>query len=288
MTLCFFVSDLHGKTHAYQRLFDTIRQEKPKAVFFGGDLTPAGIVYRDQNRTPIRNFIPDYLLPAFEALKLSMDSAYPRIFMLLGNDDSKAEETELIMGEKAGLWEYVHGRRVDFEMFSVYGYAYVPPTPFQLKDWERYDVSRHLEPGCIAPEDGWHSSPPNQNEILYSSIQNDLEKLTAGADLSNAIFLFHSPPYQTHLDRAALDGRVIDHVPLDVHVGSIAIRRLIEKRQPLLTLHGHIHESAHLTGKWTEKLGSTWMFSAAHGGPELALVRFDPHQLETATRELIR
>jgi len=41
--------------------------------------------------------------------------------------------------------------------------------------------------------------------------------------------VLHSPPYDTGLDRAALDGRSVDHAPLDVHVGSIAIRRFIER-----------------------------------------------------------
>jgi len=85
----------------------------------------------------------------------------------------------------------------------------------------------------------------------------------------------------------ALDGRVVDGVPLDVHVGSIAIQRFITERQPLLTLHGHIHESARLTGSWRDRIGRTHMFSAAHDGPELALVRFDLNDLENATRELI-
>jgi hypothetical protein len=44
-----------------------------------------------------------------------------------------------------------------------------------------------------------------------------------------------------------------DHVPLDVHVGSVAVRRFIEDRRPLLTLHGHIPESALLTGSWRER-----------------------------------
>jgi hypothetical protein len=38
---------------------------------------------------------------------------------------------------------------------------------------------------------------------------------------------------------------------------------------------------------WRERLGRTWMFSAAHDGPELALVRFDPDDLDNATRELV-
>jgi len=70
-------------------------------------------------------------------------------------------------------------------------------------------------------------------------------------------------------------------------VGSVAVRRFIEERQPLLTLHGHIHESARLTGDWQDRIGRTFMFSAAHDGPELALVRFDLENLEGATRELI-
>ncbi|MBU0528630.1 hypothetical protein KKF86_02590, partial [bacterium] len=105
--------------------------------------------------------------------------------------------------------------------------------------------------------------------------------------LSNTIFLFHTPPYKTNLDRAALDGKMVDHVPLDVHVGSIAVKRFIEKHQPTITLHGHVHESARLTGTWKEKIGKAHLFTAAHDGPELALVRFNKTHPENSTRELI-
>ncbi len=104
--------------------------------------------------------------------------------------------------------------------------------------------------------------------------------------MSSAIMLFHTPPYKTVLDRAALDGRMVDYAPLDVHVGSIAIGRFIERRQPRVTLHGHVHESARLTGEWRQQIGQTHAYSAAHDGPELALVRFDPERPAEATREL--
>jgi hypothetical protein len=81
---------------------------------------------------------------------------------------------------------------------------------------------------------------------------------------------------------------MVDHVPLDVHVGSIAVRRFIEARQPWLTLHGHVHESARLTGAWRDRILGTPMLSAAHDGPELALVRFDLERPETASRSLIQ
>jgi Icc-related predicted phosphoesterase len=74
---------------------------------------------------------------------------------------------------------------------------------------------------------------------------------------------------------------------LDVHVGSIAIRRFIEERQPLVTLHGHIHESARLTGQWRDRIGRTHIFNAAHDGPELALVAFDLKYPDDAKRELL-
>jgi hypothetical protein len=80
---------------------------------------------------------------------------------------------------------------------------------------------------------------------------------------------------------------MIDHVPLDVHVGSIAMRRFILEHQPAVTLHGHVHEAARLTGTWQEMLGDSWCFSAANDGHELALVRFDPSQPERAVRELL-
>jgi Icc-related predicted phosphoesterase len=127
--------------------------------------------------------------------------------------------------------------------------------------------------------------PPG--EIRHGTIEKDLVALAEGVEMERAILLFHTPPYRSKLDRAALDGKKIDHVELDVHVGSIAVRRFIETRQPLLTLHGHIHESARLTGCWRDRIGRTELFSAAHDGPELALVRFDTQEPAGAERELI-
>jgi Icc-related predicted phosphoesterase len=127
----------------------------------------------------------------------------------------------------------------------------------------------------------------DESQIKFSTIQTDLDDLVGNEDMTKAILLLHTPPYQTALDRTGLDGKTVDGVPLDVHVGSIAVRRFIEKRQPLLTLHGHIHESARLTGSWKDLIGKTWIFSAAHDGPELALVRFDTEIPEQAMRELI-
>lgn len=283
----FFVSDLHGRISRYTRLFQALRQEKPDALFIGGDLLAVGMAAMRDDAVVSDSFFSEYLEPELRTIRSELAPAAPDIFLILGNDDPRVEENQVREAEKRGSWNYVHDRRVRWRGYDVFGYSYVPPTPFQLKDWERYDVSRYVDPGCVSPESGLRTVPVPGNQVRYKTIQKDLEELTAGKDLGRAIMLFHSPPYQTHLDRAALDGKMVEHVPLDVHVGSIAIQRFIETRQPWLTLHGHIHESARLTGHWKQRMGETMMLSAAHDGPELSLVSFDPEQPSDAERYLL-
>lgn len=282
----FFVSDLHGRIDRYRKLFSLIERERPRAVCLGGDLLPMPFDSAWSRELGRDDFVEGFLAAELGNLAGSLGQSYPRVLVILGNDDLLAEEAAVQRVADRGLCEYAHNRRVEVDGVAVYGYACVPPTPFQLKDWERYDISRFVDVGCVSPEEGRRSVPVSALEVRYATIEKDLERLTGGDDLKQAVLLFHSPPYQTKLDRAALDGKVVDHAPLDVHVGSIAIRRLIEARQPLVTLHGHIHESAKLTGTWKDRIGRTHMFSAAHGGPELALVRFDTDNPEEATREL--
>ncbi len=305
---CFFVSDLHGRIRRYQKLFERIASERPQIVLLGGDLLPrmsyrqwvaprppdpppTGAAPPARGGTPSggepADFLDDFLIPELRRLAGVLGSDYPRLLLILGNDDPRAEEAAFLREETRTLWTYLHDRRVEIGAFRFYGYACVPPTPFLLKDWERYDVSRFVDPGCVSPEEGRRSIPVPDRDIRHSTLADDLSNLAGEDDLSDAIFLFHSPPYQTTLDRAALDGKRVDHVPLDVHIGSIAIRRFIEERQPRITLHGHAHESARLTGAWRDRIGRTHLFSAAHDGPELALVRFNADEPERATRELV-
>lgn len=275
---CLFVSDLHGKESRYRNFFSIVADEKPDAIFLGGDLLPHGF-----SRTYEGDFFEDVFLSGFR--KIRKESPGIRVFIILGNDDPMTVEPLMKKFSREGLWEYIHGEKKVLEDFKVFGYAFVPPTPFRYKDWERYDVSRFVDPGCISPEEGIRTTDPGE-DIEYTTIKDHLEELTRDEDLEKAVFLFHSPPYNSHLDRAALDGQMVDHVPLDVHVGSIAIQRFIEERQPLLTMHGHIHESSSITGEWMEKNGRSLSVSAAWDGPELAVIRFDLEDLGNISRKL--
>lgn len=287
MPNCFFVSDLHGHTERCEKLFSLIAKEKPHALFIGGDIMPSANILKHSIQDSYFDFIDGFFVPEFIRLKDFLGELYPKVFLILGNDDGKFIEPKILEWESKDIWEYIHFKKTGLGIYNIYGYSYVPPTPFRLKDWEKYDVSRFVDPGCVAPEEGFLTVPADKNGLKYGTIKNDLESLAGGDEVGNSIFLFHSPPYKTNLDEAPLKGKKIDNAPLDINVGSIAIRKFIELKQPLVTLHGHIHESSALTGSWKDKIGNTLCFSAAYEGRELALVRFDPDEPVKAERELV-
>jgi Icc-related predicted phosphoesterase len=274
---CLFVTDLHGNENKFQKLFDVIKKEQPDGVFIGGDLLP--------NQFAIKSSMQDFIEE--KILKKIKTGKKTKIFVILGNDDPRVFEPIFIDADKEGLIFYVNNKTVKFNDYFVTGYSYIPPSPFHLKDWEKYDVSRYTDVGTVSPEEGYRTVEIPIDEIVYSTISEDLKNLAKNADVEKTIFLFHAPPYKTKLDRAALDGKKVDYAPIDVHVGSIAIKRFIEKSHPLLTLHGHVHETVSLTGQWMQKISKTYSFSASHDGDELAVIIFDTENLKKAERRLI-
>jgi Icc-related predicted phosphoesterase len=278
---CVFATDLHGQVDRYRKLASLVREERPEVVLLGGDLLPPELRFGG-------DFIAEVLRPLFEEVRRAAEGgAGSRVLLIPGNDDPGVQVQALFDGEADGLWTILHRRMVTIGSYRFAGYACVPPTPFALKDWERYDVSRYVEPGCVPPDEGWRTMPATSGEPVDRTIVEDLAKLAGEDPLERTVFLFHAPPYATVLDRAALDGVVVDRVPVDVHCGSVAIARFIEDRQPLVTLHGHIHESVRLTGAWRQRIGRTHLFGGAHDGPELACVRFDLADLDAARRDLV-
>jgi uncharacterized protein len=74
------------------------------------------------------------------------------------------------------------------------------------------------------------------------------EQAEALGNTDRVIFNFHVPPRDTPIDQAVLldpEFRPImkSGVPVISGVGSTAVRAALEKYQPMLSLHGHIHES---------------------------------------------
>jgi Icc-related predicted phosphoesterase len=100
----------------------------------------------------------------------------------------------------------------------------------------------------------WHA----ERDIPEDELTRKIEDMTSKVkNMNSAIFNFHCPPYGTMLDaapkvdeklRPVMSGGGVVIAP----AGSTAVRAAIEKYQPLLGLHGHIHESRGL-----EKIGRT-------------------------------
>ena len=154
------------------------------------------------------------------------DSGVP-CYMMLGNDDFEEladtlRGSTVVLNAEDDVFELPGG----FELASL---GYSTPTPWA--------TPREL------PED---------------ELRAKIDAVLVGVrDPEHAVFNFHCPPIDSHLDQAPrLDPElrpVVDISGLQVtSVGSHAVREAIERTQPLLGLHGHVHESP--AG---EKLGRT-------------------------------
>ena len=96
---------------------------------------------------------------------------------------------------------------------------------------------------------GWTNATPwdTHREESEEELRQRIDRMASEYDdFDRAIFNFHCPPFGTGLDEApALDeelrpkqgGRAVEPV------GSTAVRDAINDYQPLLSLHGHVHES---------------------------------------------
>jgi Icc-related predicted phosphoesterase len=100
----------------------------------------------------------------------------------------------------------------------------------------------------------WNCPRDVPEEVLSKKIDEIASKVR---NIKSSIFNLHAPPLNTNLDIAPELDENLGIVmkagqPSMVHVGSLAVRQAIEKYKPLLSLHGHIHES-----KAVETLGRT-------------------------------
>lgn len=275
-----YVTDLHGNEDKYVKLAVYIKNHTPQLVFIGGDLLPNYMV-----KDPY-HFINNFLVNFFADLSSNLAENYPSFFVITGNDDPAMCLDTFSELSKKNYFYFMNSRVHSKEDLIIGGYHFVPPTPFYLKDSEKYDVSRYVPRGAVSPEEGIRTVAVAPNIIQYSTIKNDLDELSNEiSDFKKTILLFHSPPYETSLDK--MMGKNINGKIEEVSVGSIAVRRFIEKNQPLITLHGHIHESTEISGNWQEKIGKTYCFNAAHNGSELAVIEFNTDDPGNAARILV-
>jgi uncharacterized protein len=293
-----FTADLHGNEGQFKKLFDYAKGVDADSIIIGGDIAPKD--QREQYIQTQRDFL-DKRLPAI-IKDFKEDSPKTRVFMMLGNDDC-ASNRDVFEKKSAGLYEPIHGRRLSITPdLDIIGYGIVPITPFSIKDWEKYDfsdppsesanayanrkASNYNLKGRKSTKKGWvfYDILP-ETEKKYS-IQKDLEKPIFLRRPEKTIYVMHAPPDNTSLDKIIINayGKM-----MGMSVGSMAIRDFTERKQPYLTLHGHIHESVDITMSFKEKIGKTLCMGVGNYNDRtgLAVLVFDIHNLESAERIII-
>jgi uncharacterized protein len=136
--------------------------------------------------------------------------------ILNGGNDDIFEIDNII--ESSPCVSFAEGKLLDLDGFSLVSMGWTNPTP-----WDTYREAP--EPELAAKIEAVAGLVP---------------------DMGRAIFNFHAPPYGTGLDEApALDDtlRPMHGGAVMKPVGSTAVRDAILKHQPMLSVHGHIHES---------------------------------------------
>ena len=107
------------------------------------------------------------------------------------------------------------------------------------------DQHEMISCGWVNPSP-WKTTREEEEDKLEERLEKYISQLK---NVENAIFNFHAPPYQTKLDEAPLLDKDLNPIiqggrVIMVPVGSKAVRKMIEKYQPFLGLHGHIHEAS--------------------------------------------
>ena len=142
--------------------------------------------------------------------------------------------------------------------FEVRGYEFIGMNlvvdyPFRLKDrcmmdTDDYTFQEQFGTGLLSTPDGWQEI---DDWFTYAkklpTIEEELDRLVRPKDMAKSVYVLHMPPYGLGLDKCSHGEEV----------GSKAIYNFLNKYQPKLSLHGHIHESPEVTGRWCAKLGRT-------------------------------
>ena len=100
----------------------------------------------------------------------------------------------------------------------------------------------------------WSSPRECSEKILREKLEKEFKRVTSTEKL---LCNFHCPPHGTRLDICPKIDKDLKPVVrfgqvVTIHAGSKAVRDFIEEHQPLMGLHGHIHESYA-----SEKIGRT-------------------------------
>jgi hypothetical protein len=273
LTRIFFTSDVHGSEVCFMKFLNAAKFYQAQVLILGGDVTGKMIVpiVKQPDGTYAAEFLGNNQVlktnEEREALEKNIRNSgfYPYLTDPAEMEKLTAEkklQDELfsrVMASGVKRWVGIAEERLKGTNVK----CYISPG-----NDDRFDIDPVLKGSSIVlyPEDevvkiddyhemittAWTNPTPwnSPRETTEEDLAERIAKMTSNVkNMENCIFNLHCPPYDTPLDTAPeLDETLKPKVKGGggismVHVGSKAVKAAIEKNQPLLGIHGHIHES---------------------------------------------
>jgi uncharacterized protein len=279
MTTLFFATDVHGSDVCWKKFINAGNFYGADVLILGGDMTGKAIVpIIDLGGGKFRAVLleQEFLLEsqgeADEMVrKIKSRGYYPIILTpdeLSELNKSPEKVHDLFLQEAlktAEQWMAYAAEKLSGTSMRVFA-APGNDDQFELDDIIRKSGVVTLAEGQVIELDGhhemissgwsnhtpWHTyreDGEDQLAVRYTAMTSQLK------NPKNAVFNIHVPPYASNLDEAPeLDENLRPKNAGNAltPVGSTALRTAIEKHQPLLGLHGHIHE-----GRGSSRIGRT-------------------------------
>jgi hypothetical protein len=281
-TRIFFTTDVHGSTVVFKKFINSAKFYEAQVIVLGGDMVGKMIVPLVEQAN--HNYRANYLGKVYDVkagkdldeLEQTLENSglYP---LRVSPEEVKAFETDKSLVEKqfgklasqrVANWLQIADERLrgtGIKCFVQPGNddPYVIDEVFKQSDFVKnvdetvvmVDENHEMVSVGAANQTPWHCPRDLPEEELTRRIEAVIGQLKNPA---NAIFNLHVPPYDTNLDVAPeIDENLTPKLSLAggfkmISVGSKAVRAVIEKYQPLVGLHGHIHES-----RSAQKIGRT-------------------------------
>lgn len=272
-TRLYFATDLHGSEKCFRKFLNGATAYKADVLVLGGDIGGKAIqVIEDRgDGTFTCTFRGKYYelqsaeeLRALERL-ISDHGYYPRR-MEPGELEARIQDGSIdellvrVMTERLERWMQLADERLRPENLDIFWMLGNDDPPQLAAVFDRAPWGHQAEGQIWKLDDDRHDliSYGYSNLTPWDSYremteEDLLERLTELCNRleepAKAVFNFHVPPYGTGLDEApVLDSELrvqtaVGQVKMAA-VGSTAVKEVIERFQPLASLHGHVHESA--------------------------------------------
>jgi hypothetical protein len=301
----YFATDVHGSEICWKKFISAAKFYEVDVLILGGDMTGKAIVpiiAQGDDKYKVTLLEQESILESQEAVDHMVATIQNRGYYPYVTDPDEVAEIANTPGKSDALFLDMVlatlNRWMDYADNKLAGtgiHCYVCPGNddiFEIDDTIAASKSVRSVEGQVIQLDeyhemvssGWTNPTPwdTHREEPDEDLLTRIEAVIAKAkDPSKAVFNLHAPPYGSGLDEApeltkdmrpAYAGRSL------VPVGSKSVLQVIDKYQPLLGLHGHIHE-----GKGTRKYkktlcinpGSMYEQGVLHG----AIVELKPNKV---------